>query len=67
MMTFDLRAQPALLHGEARRISAEEKAEMALKAQPAILRATIHITRADSGKVETYEITGTSLPDDKEQ
>ncbi len=31
-----------------------------LNAQPAVLRATIEITRAATGKVEVYEITGTT-------
>ena len=33
-----------------------------LNAQPAVMRATIHITRKDTGKVETYEIVGTVPP-----
>jgi hypothetical protein len=53
-----LGALPALLSGEARRISAAEKAQMELDARPAVLKATIHITRAATGKVETYELTG---------
>jgi hypothetical protein len=36
---------------------AEKIAE--IQAQPAVLRATIHITRKATGKVETYEIVGT--------
>jgi hypothetical protein len=32
----------------------------ALEAKPAILRATIQITRAATGKVEEYEIVGTA-------
>lgn len=31
-------------------------------AQPAILRATIQIKRAATGKVEEYQIVGTPLP-----
>jgi hypothetical protein len=56
----EIKSQPALMCGEARRISAAEKREMELNARPAILRATIHVTRAATGKVETYEIVGTA-------
>ena len=66
-MTIELKALPALIGGTARRISAAEKAAMEFKARPALLKATIHITRAATGAVETYEITGTALPEDKEQ
>lgn len=48
----EVQAQPAAVSGEAQRIPAE------LEAKPAVLRATIHITRAATGKVETYEIVG---------
>lgn len=37
-----------------------------LEAQPAILTATIQITRAATGKVEEYTITGTALPPEPE-
>jgi hypothetical protein len=57
---IEVKAQPALVAGEARRISAAEKAAMELQARPAILRATIHVTRAHTGKIETYEIVGTA-------
>jgi hypothetical protein len=56
----DLVTQQAVLCGQARRISAAEKAEMELQARPAILRATVHVTRAATGKVETYELVGTA-------
>lgn len=56
----DIQSQPALLSGQAQRISAADKAAAQLKAQPAILRATIQITRAATGKVEEYEIVGTA-------
>ena len=59
-MTHQVNAQPATVTGQAQRISAAEKAKMALEAQPAILRATIQITRAATGKVEEYEIIGTA-------
>ena len=51
-------SQPALLSGVARRISAEEKRAIELAARPAILRATIQITRAATGKVEEYQLIG---------
>lgn len=34
-----------------------------LKAQPAEFRATIHVTRKATGKVETYELV--SVPDEQ--
>jgi len=58
-MTPQLKTEPAILQGQARRISAAEKAAMELVARPAVLRATIQVTRAATGKVETYEIVGT--------
>lgn len=45
---------PASLLGVAERIPA------AAKAAPAVLRATIQITRAATGQVEEYEIVGTA-------
>ena len=36
-----------------------------LPAQPAVLTATIQIKRAATGKVETYQITGTPVPETK--
>jgi hypothetical protein len=67
-MTHRVHAQPALLQGQAHRISAADKAAMELQARPAVLRATIQITRAATGKVEEYELIGTAdagseLPD----
>ena len=59
-MTQQVKAEPAILQGQARRISAAEKAQMELQSRPAILRATIQITRATTGKVEEYEIVGTA-------
>ena len=55
-----LQSGDAAMAGEARRISAAEKAAMQIKSAPAILRATIQITRAATGKVEEYEIVGTA-------
>ena len=50
----EIKSQPAEVQGQAQRIPA------AVKAQPAILRATIQVTRAATGKVEEYEIIGTA-------
>ena len=61
-MTHRIHAEPALLQGQAQRISAADKATMELKARPAVLRATIQITRAATGKVEEYELVGTAEP-----
>lgn len=58
-MTHEIQAQPARVAGEAQRIPAAAK--QALEAQPAVLRATIHITRAATGLTETYEIVGTPM------
>ena len=54
----DLQADDAKVAGEATRIPA------ALKAQDAVLKATIHVTRKATGKVETYEIVGTPDKED---
>lgn len=66
MSESNLAASSASLTGVAGRISAADKAAMALKAQPAVLRATIHVTRAATGKVETYELTGVTAQPDSE-
>jgi len=47
-----LTTSPAEMRGEAARIPA------AIKARPSVLRATIQITRAATGKVEEYQIVG---------
>ena len=52
-MTQEAKAQPAEVQGQAQRIPA-------VKAQPAILTATIQVTRT-TGKVDTYTITGTPV------
>jgi hypothetical protein len=54
-----LKAGESKVGGDAARIPA------ALKAQEAVLRATIHVTRKVTGVIETFEIVGT--PDKKEQ
>ena len=38
---------------------AEQSDSNNVQAQPAVLHATIQITRAATGKVETYQIVGT--------
>ena len=58
-MPHQVHAQPAAVAGAAARISAADKAAMELQARPAVLRATIHVTRAATGKVDTYELVGT--------
>jgi hypothetical protein len=60
MSEIKLTPMPATLCGVAGRISAAEKAALAAKATPAILRATIQVTRAATGQVEEYEIIGTA-------
>jgi hypothetical protein len=51
----ELQANSASTSGEAARIPASAKAS------PAVLQATIQITRASTGKVEEYTIVGTPL------
>jgi hypothetical protein len=55
-------AQPATVSGQA---IITRKSD-AIQAQPAILRATIEIKRAATGKTEVYEIVGTPIPETKE-
>jgi len=40
--------------------------EQKIEAQPAVLRATISVTRKATGVTETYEIVGTPVPEEKE-
>jgi hypothetical protein len=47
---------PAAVQGVAGRVPAAKPLEV--KATPALLRATIQVTRASTGKVEEYEIVG---------
>ncbi len=61
-MSNELKSDNATVCGVAGRISAADKAALELKAKPAILRATIHVTRAATGKVETYDLIGTAEP-----
>jgi hypothetical protein len=59
----EVSAQPATVSGQA---SVIRKADVqhAINAQPAILRATIEIKRAATGKTEVYEIVGTPLKEE---
>jgi hypothetical protein len=65
-------SSPAAVQGVAGRIPAAEKAAMTaailskMEAKPAVLRATIQITRASTGKVEEYEIVGTTDAPEKD-
>ena len=52
-----IESQPAAMGGVASRISAAAKAE--LKSDSVIISATVLITRAATGKIETYQLTGT--------
>jgi hypothetical protein len=54
----ELKSDDATVSGEAAVIRAADK----LQAQPAVLRATVHVTRAGTGKVDTFEIVGTPEP-----
>ena len=56
-------SQPAEVQGQADRIPAAQK----IAAQPAVLRATITVTRAVTGKVETFDIVGTPLATTEQQ
>jgi len=63
MTENELQAAPAVVAGVAQRISAADKALVVL-AQPAVVRATIHITRKATGLIETYELIGTPVAGD---
>jgi hypothetical protein len=56
----EAKAQPATVQGQASVIRKSD----AIQAQPAILRATIEIKRAATGKTEVYEIVGTPLKEE---
>jgi hypothetical protein len=58
----ELKPEDAAVIGEASVIRAADK----LQAQQATLRATIHVTRAGTGKVDTYELVGTPAEPKKE-
>lgn len=57
MTENNLESQPAVIGGVASRVSAADKA--ALQSGGVVMTAAIHVTRAATGKVETYQITGT--------
>ena len=54
----EIAAADAAMDGAASSIGAKDEAAVALQSAPAVLRATIHITRA-SGVVETFDVVGT--------
>lgn len=60
----NLGAQPASIGGTASVLRKADKDALALKATPAIFTAVIQITRAATGKVEEYTVTG--VPADPE-
>lgn len=62
MSEQNLKAGDAAVSGQASVIRAADKPPADLQAQPAILRATIHIKRAATGLTETYELVGTTEP-----
>jgi transcription elongation GreA/GreB family factor len=64
----ELIGQPAVMAGQAQRISKADK-DAALThadfiAGKAVLNATIQITRAATGKVEEYQIVGTPMKEE---
>lgn len=56
----EIKASDAAVSGQAERIPA------ALKAQQAVAHAVIHVTRKDTGKVDTYNLDFFPLPDDQQ-
>lgn len=58
-MTHEVKADPAAVSGQAGRISKAEKD--ALAAQSAVLRMTVEVTRAGTGKKEVFELIGTPV------
>lgn len=58
-MNHELTADPAAVAGQAARISKAEKDAISLQAGHAVLRMTIEITRAATGKKEVFELVGT--------
>lgn len=45
----------------------QTKPQADMQAAPAVLHAVIEIKRAATGKVETYTITGTALPEEPKE
>jgi hypothetical protein len=60
MEQHELSSQPTTMGGEASRVSLQDKLS-SIASQPAVLRATIHITRKATGLTETYELTGSPV------
>jgi hypothetical protein len=56
----DAQAQPAAVQGQASVI----RKGQAVEAEPAVLRATIEIKRAATGRTEVYEIVGTPVKEE---
>ena len=56
----EIKASDAAVSGQAGRIPA------ALKAQQAVAHAVIHVTRKDTGKVDTYNLDFFPLPADQQ-
>jgi len=56
----EIKANDATVSGQAERIPA------ALKAQQAVAHAVIHVTRKDTGKVDTYNLDFFPLPEDQQ-
>lgn len=56
----EIKANDAVVSGQAERIPA------ALKAQQAVAHAVIHVTRKDTGKVDTYNLDFFPLPEDQQ-
>jgi len=59
----DLKPSDAAVSGEAAVIRAADKPAVELQAAPAVIRATVQITRAGTGRVDTFEIVGTPEPE----
>jgi hypothetical protein len=57
----EIKAGDATVSGQAS-VTRAKPGGVLLQAQPATLRATIHVTRAGTGKVDTFEIVGTPAP-----
>ena len=47
---------------EENKVEAKLSEENKVEAQPAVVRMTVEIKRANTGKVETYELVGTEEP-----
>jgi hypothetical protein len=56
----EAKAQPAVVQGQAGVI----RKGPAVQAQPAVLRMTVEIKRAATGKTEVYELVGTPIKEE---